>query len=106
MYVVPTGSPQQVNATVLDSTSLELYWDAPPADEQNGNINHYRITATAVDTGQMFEVKTTGDCTSQAIRSLHPFFTYQFIVAAATKVGKGPHSAIYQIQQPEDGKLG
>ncbi len=105
MLIVPTGSPQQVNATLLDSTSLELYWDAPPADEQNGNINHYRITARAIDTGQIFEVKTTGDYTSQTIRSLHPFFTYQFIVAATTKVGKGPYSAIYKIQQPEDGRL-
>ena len=45
-----------------------------------------------------------GTATSLSVGSLHPDYTYSYIVAARTSVGIGPFSLPRSIKMPEDGK--
>lgn len=104
MYTVPTGAPHSLNAVTIDSSSLNLFWEEPRADKQNGEIIHYHIALVTFDTGEKLHIRTENANTSLRVQSLHPFFTYQFTVAASTVVGTGPYSPGYQLQMPEDGE--
>lgn len=67
LFLAPTGSPHQVQAYNLESSSLELRWDSPLLEEQNGYIRHYSVLVSAVNTGEMFTLKTTDDYTTLII---------------------------------------
>ena len=40
---VPTGAPQNVRAQSVSPTEVRLTWDAPQADQQNGDLLGYKI---------------------------------------------------------------
>ena len=85
----------------MSSTTIVLSWGPPPTAHQNGIIRKYIITAMEVDTGYHYtwEAYTT----ELELHSLHPFYTYQFTIAAFT-VGQGPMSSPLSLQTLEDGK--
>ncbi|KAL4658231.1 protein sidekick-1-like [Arapaima gigas] len=39
----PSVSPQNIQVNALSSTQLEVLWEAPPVETQNGNIQGYKI---------------------------------------------------------------
>ena len=80
---------------VVDSSSVTLSWSVPPQESQNGIIRKYIVTATEVDTGNEYTWESVS--TGIDIHSLHPFYTYQFTVAAFT-VQQGPSSYIVTLQ--------
>lgn len=87
----------------MDTTTLFIEWEPPPSDHHNGIIVDYCVNVTAVETGTMIQV-ATGGITSASIPGLHPFYTYTYIVAAATAIGRGPFTVSRSIQMPTDGK--
>ena len=40
---VPTGAPQNVRGQAVSPTEVRLTWDAPQADQQNGDLLGYKI---------------------------------------------------------------
>lgn len=103
ILVAPSGSPENIVATSLSSTSVELSWDPPPVDQQNGIITNYYINVTEVETGMVSQLMVTGT-TQLLIDTLHPYYVYNFYISAATTVGQGPYSPAFSIQTPEDGQ--
>ena len=101
-YTAPSGAPVNIVATSLSSTSVELSWNPPPTDQQNGIITDYYINMTEVETGVTVQLTVTG-ATSLLIDTLHPYYVYNFFISAATVVGQGPYSTLFSIQTPEDG---
>ena len=100
--LVPSGSPNMINIIALNATALRMSWEEPPAGEQNGLITNYIINMTVVETGESWHFMTTE--TSIELQSLHPFYTYNFLMAAATVNGTGPYSSVFTIQMPPDGE--
>lgn len=46
---VPGAPPQNIQCTSLASQSVQIEWEAPPVEEQNGVISGYKVQYTAVD---------------------------------------------------------
>lgn len=98
----PSSPPTEVTAAVLDSTTVELSWIVPPTTHHNGIIRHFVIIITEINTGSEFQL--TSEATLEVVSSLHPFYTYEVVVAAVT-TDIGPLSDSIVFQLPEDGKM-
>ena len=59
------------------------------------------MNVTEVLTGTLMHLDTSA--TSIAIPSLHPYYQYEYTVAAYT-VSVGPYSFTNRVQMPEDGE--
>ena len=71
---------------------------------QNGLLTEYVVSVSVTETGEQLQRRTAGDASSLTISSLHPDYTYTYIVAAATAVGRGPFSTAGSARTPEDGE--
>ena len=91
-----------IAALSVSSTNVQLSWNPPPTDQQNGIITDYYINMTEVETGVTVQLTVTG-ATSLLIDALHPYYVYNFFISAATVVGRGPYSTLFSIRTPEDG---
>ena len=87
----------------MSSTIITLFWDPPPADEQNGIITQYRINITEVQTGRSFTLFSA--TTSVNVTSLHPYYTYNCAIAAVTSIGAGPYTSVITVVTLQDGKV-
>ena len=61
----------------------------------------YIINVTEVDTGVQFQYTSVN--TQYILRSLHPYYTYDFVIEAVT-VAPGPPTSVFSIQTNQDGK--
>ncbi len=95
----PSGSPQNLNAVPLSSRSLEITWDPPSAELQNGLIRMYSIGVTTQETGRRQNFTTLGSITRLVVENLSPFYRYECEVLAIT-LGPGPLvSTVAQLHQ-------
>ena len=86
--------------TATDSTTVLISWMPPPFQHQNGVIREYRVNVTETETGIAYRLVTAA--TTLTVPSLHPFYTYDCIIAAFT-IAEGPYSVEVNITMPEDG---
>lgn len=73
----------------VTSTGFTLSWNHPPEEDWNGQIRHFFVNITEVNTGMQYELTTASNTVE--INFLHPFYTYLCSVAAVT-VSSGPYS--------------
>ena len=97
---VPTGSPQEVTASGVTSTTLTLTWSPPQFEDTNGIVRYYRVHIIEAETGRVFEL--TSNITSIYIYELHPYYTYECRIAAFT-IDLGPYSNVFTVQLAEEG---
>ena len=100
-FVAPSSSPRSIHLASVNSTSINTTWEPPPVPEQNGAIREYRINLTEINTGTVFNFNFQE--LFQLFTELHPYYTYEIVVAAVT-VAVGPYSIPVQIITPEDSK--
>lgn len=98
-FTVPSGYPQNVGYTLLSSRALILHWDPPHNEEQNGIIVNYTISQSPLNV--MYEVDSNS--TSLTLHQLSPYTPYIWVIAASTRVGRGPFSTTLNVLTPEDG---
>lgn len=101
--LAPSGSPVMIDIEAINSSSLRLTWEEPPAEQQNGVIISHSISVTVLETEERLSFTVAG--TRFELHNLHPFYTYSATIAAATVNGTGPYSAVFSIQLPPDGEL-
>jgi hypothetical protein len=89
-----------------DSKTLYITWSPPLREDQNGNILHYGINITDLQSGEVTQFTTSDSVTSIVIQHLHPHYYYNYTITAFTSVGNGPYSPSNSIQMPQDGKNG
>ena len=99
-HTAPAGPPQLITAEANDPTTLTLHWQPPLLTDRNGVIRVYFINITELESGTVDQHITTEQ--TIVISSLHPYYVYQYSVAAQT-IGLGPFSSPSTIQMPEDG---
>ena len=100
-FQAPASPPQDLVVTLIDSRSVYLSWSPPPREHHNGMIRRFLINVTEVDTARMYQTASFGSAVT--ISSLHPFYTYEFTVAAYT-VAPGPFSEPSVQLMPQDSK--
>lgn len=99
--LAPEAAPVGVSSSRVMATSLTLAW--LPPQTPNGMIRHYVVLVHEVNTGANFSHQALSH-TSFSIGDLHPFYVYQFRVAAVT-VEAGPPSLPHVVTTLEDGKF-
>jgi len=99
---VPTSSPRITTAVAVAPMTVELSWDPPSPDEQNGIIVYYIINITAIHphVGETFQQNCT--LVPCNVSHLYPHHTYQFSVSAVT-IAPGPYSETHTVTTLESG---
>ena len=85
----------------MTSTSFTVTWNPPPFEDTNGPILYYTVQVTEVETGQQLVSRSTSD-TQITFINLHPYYIYEFTVAAYT-IGIGPYTMPINIQLDPEG---
>ncbi|XP_060796902.1 neogenin 1a isoform X6 [Neoarius graeffei] len=87
---VPSAAPQNMTVEVLNSKSIMVRFQPPPADAQNGEIIDYKIRyKKGTRKSETLEI-TTGNCLSKLIDGLQRGTEYSVRVSAITVNGSGP----------------
>ncbi|XP_043356929.1 roundabout homolog 3 isoform X3 [Dermochelys coriacea] len=95
----PSAPPQAVSVvTVGNSTSISVSWEPPPAGEQNGIIQDYRIWCLGNESRFHINRSVEGTVHSTVLQGLVPGVLYRTEVAAVTSAGVGVRSAPVTIQ--------
>ena len=102
LCAAPDDVPQEVVAVTVESRLIELSWSPPPAHTHNGEIVHYRIIYTEIQTGTNNTVVSFD--TDVVLGNLHPFYDYLVTIAAYT-IDFGPSSSPIIIQTLEDSEF-
>ena len=87
----------------ITSTAVELSWQPPLLEEQNGLIQSYTITVFEINSNTTIEVHQNFTQSNISISGLHPYYNYIMSVAAYT-VGLGPFASI-TLQTEQDGEF-
>ena len=101
----PTSPPQDIEGVVFNSSALSIRWRPPPFEDQNGIIVGYIVRLLEIATNITRIYETSGSQNEVCVTSLHPYYGYEFKVAAKT-VAVGVYSASSTIHTDEDGKKG
>ena len=85
----PTGAPEELTSTSVESRSLTLMWGTVPCSDQNGPITGYSLrysNGTSI-------ADTTGEGSREyKLNGLTPYTRYSTQVAAINTAGTGPYS--------------
>ena len=100
----PSAAPVGITASAVDARTLLVSWTPPPPGSWNGIIREYVVNVLTQETGQQFQLSTTGSASSLRVGGLHPDYTYTYTVGAGTAVGTGSLSESHSIRMPEEGK--
>ena len=93
----PAEPPQNVVATALSSTEIEVSWEEVPAIDQNGIIIMYQVQYEPLETfgDQIFTDSvniTNTTMLTTTLTDLEEYVEYNITVRAYTSVGPGPYS--------------
>ena len=99
----PSSAPLNFGADWITSTAVELSWQPPPLEEQNGLIQSYTVTVFEINSNTTKEVHQNFTHNAISISGLHPYYNYIVSVAAYT-VGLGPFASI-TLQTEQDGEV-
>ncbi len=89
MHTAPRAAPQALSLTALTSTSLNVSWEAPPSQDQQGIITNYTVyyqTEQDMSLSQSITVSVL----YVELTELEKFTVYNVSVSASTIVGGGP----------------
>ena len=107
----PSSSPQSVQASVKNSTSVSVSWAAVVNKHRNGIIKGYKVIYQALPGGinvtRFVNISDENQETEQDITlgDLVKFTNYTIRVLAFTVVGDGPPSEVKIVQTQQDSKL-
>jgi len=94
MFIVPSGSPDILEALDVSPTEILVMWTEVEAIDRNGIIIVYEVDfqpATTFNDSSMIDVRNTTN-TSILLQELHEFVEYNITVRAFTSQGPGPFS--------------
>lgn len=107
----PSSSPQSVQASSKNSTSVSVSWAAVGKDHRNGIIKGYKVIYQALPDGKnairFINISNKHQEKEQDITlgDLVKFTNYSVRVLAFTVVGEGPLSKVKIVQTQQDSKL-
>ncbi|XP_041939869.1 LOW QUALITY PROTEIN: protein sidekick-2-like [Alosa sapidissima] len=92
---VPTAPPQNVAIQSATATQLDVTWDPPPLENQNGDIQGYKIYFWEYQRQNETEKLRTLFMPEAGVKlkNLTGYTTYMISVAAFNAAGDGPRSA-------------
>uniref|UniRef100_A0A8C8CIC0 Roundabout guidance receptor 1 n=1 Tax=Oncorhynchus tshawytscha TaxID=74940 RepID=A0A8C8CIC0_ONCTS len=103
----PSGAPQGVTITKSDAngTAILVAWQPPPAEEQNGMVQEYKIWCLGNESRYHVNRTVDGSTFSVLIPSLAPGIRYSVEVAASNGAGPGVKSDVTFFQLDSTGQM-
>ena len=111
LLLEPSSSPQGVQASAKNSTSVSVSWAAVGNEQRNGIIKGYKVIYQALPDGRnvtrFVNISDEDQEKEQDITlgDLVKFTNYSIRVLAFTVVGDGPPSEVKIVQTQQDSKL-
>ena len=111
LLLEPSSSPQGVQASAKNSTSVSVSWAAVGNEQRNGIIKGYKVIYQALPDGRNvtrfvnFSDEDQGKEQDITLGDLVKFTNYSIRVLAFTVVGDGPPSEVKIVQTQQDSKL-
>ena len=111
LLLEPSSSPQGVQASAKNSTSVSISWAAVGNEQRNGIIKGYKVIYQALPDGRnvtrFVNISDEDQEKEQDITlgDLVKFTNYSIRVLAFTVVGDGPPSEVKIVQTQQDSKL-
>lgn len=102
---IPSAAPQAVSGMPYkDSRSIKVTWKPPPKDQQNGEIQGYKIFYVKNEKSQTDQDAKSASVEAEEIvlGELEIFTEYKIWVIAFTTVGDGPRSQPIRVWTNED----
>ena len=105
LFIEPSGFPQNLTATTINSTAITVSWEEVLVIETNGIITHYNIIGMPDATFSVPTVEEIVDNSTFSIQFNHleEFVIYRFTISARTVIGFGPRSPEESAQTDEAG---
>ncbi|XP_053132291.1 protein sidekick-1 isoform X2 [Hemicordylus capensis] len=91
----PAMPPQKIQVNALSASQLEVAWEPPPVDSQNGNIQGYKVYYWEVDSRndtEKLKVLFLPE-TSVRLKNLTSYTKYLVCISAFNAAGDGPKSS-------------
>ena len=89
----PDGFPQNLNATTISSTAIEVSWDEVFVNETNGVVTEYNVTGVPDESfADVVNMVVDSSVMNVVFNELEEFVVYIFTVSASTEIGYGPSS--------------
>ncbi|XP_048761303.2 protein sidekick-2-like isoform X2 [Ostrea edulis] len=88
----PSAPPLRVNVTAKNATALNVFWDPPPLDTQNGKLSGYKMIYWKSDTPSEIGTPTVVPEKEMVINGLENYSKYTVRVLAYNTAGDGPYS--------------
>ena len=89
-YTLAPNPPQNVGASVINSTTVEVTWDPPSIT--NGILRYYTVVYGSSDDMEMMEVNSSD--VTVLVSGLDPFTNYTFYVLAITVAPSEPSDSV------------
>ena len=111
LLLEPSSSPQGVQASAKNSTSVSVSWAAVGNEQRNGIIKGYKVIYQALpdvrNVTRFVNISDEDQGKEQDITlgDLVKFTNYSIRVLAFTVVGDGPPSEVKIVQTQQDSKL-
>ncbi|KAA0722521.1 Protein sidekick-1 [Triplophysa tibetana] len=105
LFVGEAVAPQNIQVKAVSSSQLDVEWQPPPVETQNGNIHGYKVTCNDCDSSRIhyWEKDKQNDTekelvlfipeTSVHLKNLTSYTTYHIQLSAFNAAGGGPLSA-------------
>ena len=90
LFLAPSGSPRNVKALAMSSTSILVKWNPPNELDRNGVITKYIVKYYSLGIEGL--VNTTDNTTQKLVTHLRKYTEYYFTVQAVNEIGAGPPS--------------
>ena len=106
-FPVPSGFPQNVQASTISSTEIVVTWDPVLEIQRNGMIARYEVQfnqSALSEISQMNSTETAAPNMMLLLENLEEFVEYSVAVRAYTGIGAGPFSPAVNNQTFEDGE--
>lgn len=98
----PSAPPTEINILDLESRHINISWQPPPVEHQNGVIRQYQLTLRLHSTiNSMQDQAFFTALTTLVINDLFPYHNYSFTLSALT-LSPGPESDSLEFLTPED----
>ena len=88
----PDAAPENVSATALSSTEIEVSWKQVPYCDQNGVITMYEIKYEPWECELIQYINTNSPVLAMNLTGLEEYVEYDITVRAYTSEGPGPYS--------------
>ena len=90
LCIIAPNPPENVGATVVNSTTVEVTWDPPSIT--NGILRYYTVVYGSSDDMEMMKVNSSD--VTMLVSGLDPFTNYAFYVLAVTVTPSEPSDGV------------